>query len=154
MELGEVVRSDSAARALPRPPPVAEPTYGKGAFEIAQAHMSDLKGIRKALHDPPDRPDLIGLLATSAAALAFASRVLRESDRWRLPTSMGDLLALILAAVSVTVALLKFIKALKPKALNVLAIEHVNAMIGQLRTADEPNIGRWERAWAFFMKIL
>ena len=150
------VSHESAIAALGSVPKAPATTFGTADLRIAQATVADLRVVKDALQERPERTDLTGTLATVGAALGIAWRILRDSNgNWQVPKDGKDVLVLVIAAISGTTALFKFLKAFRPQKLNVRAQKLVDEMIAQVGKQDEAgDEPAWLRTWHWFLKIL
>lgn len=123
---------DAAFADVAEVPPAAAPKYGKGDFRIAQANVSDLKSIKRALREPPDKPDLENAMGSIAAAGLVAFKILYDgaSSKWHVPSTGYEVFVLLAVVVHAYVASTKYIKAfkfsLRPKGLTADAMRQIN----------------------------
>ena len=154
--IGETIVVGGISVASSPGPDRPRTTYGRGDVRIVQAEMSHLKAIRVALKDPPDKPDLVTMLAAvGTAGLVVHKFVYLDpiTKAWRLPGDTLELWVISFAVASGLGAFLKFVKAFKPKRSTHLAIEHLDELYTQ-HGIQEPGMAWWQTLGDFFWKIL
>ena len=130
--------------------------YGQGVYQIVQADVSDLKSIRQALREPPDKPDLEAAVGASATAGLVAFKILCNSAmEWHMPATPYEVFVLIAVVVVAYLALAKYLRAFtlayRPKGLTADALRHLNGMIGQVENPDPDPTPWWARLGAWLV---